>query len=193
MLNGAAPLAFAAKFLEDPHRLSGVRGGRGLPGAGRADLPALSDPASGRRSTTPMREASRSALIWRHTRADFVRAVMEGVALTFAEARDCLEAAGETIGDVGFSGGGARSVLWARMISAAIGRRSFITRGGETGRPMARRGWRASPRRASGRRRSASARNFRRHRARAAARRDFREEARPLPGALSALKAEFRK
>ncbi len=58
---------------------------------------------------------------------------MEGVALTFAEARDCLEAAGDTIGDVGFSGGGARSVLWARMISAAIGRRILHYTGATTG------------------------------------------------------------
>ena len=55
------------------------------------------------------------------SRADVARAVMEGVALTLAEARDCLEAAGAAIERVGLIGGGAKSALWTRMIAAATG------------------------------------------------------------------------
>ena len=67
------------------------------------------------------------------TRADVARAVMEGVALTLAEARDCLAAAGATIEGVGLIGGGARSALWTRMIAAATGFTVKRMRGGETG------------------------------------------------------------
>ena len=45
------------------------------------------------------------------TRAEVARAVMEGVALTLAEARDCLEAAGARIERAGLIGGGAKSAL----------------------------------------------------------------------------------
>jgi xylulokinase len=67
------------------------------------------------------------------SRADVARAVMEGVALTLAEARDCLSAAGATIERVGLTGGGAKSRLWARMIAAATGFAVVRMRGGETG------------------------------------------------------------
>ncbi len=67
------------------------------------------------------------------TRADVARAVMEGVALTLAEARDCLIAAGATMGRVGLIGGGAKSALWMRMIAAATGFEIVRMRGGETG------------------------------------------------------------
>jgi xylulokinase len=55
------------------------------------------------------------------------------VALTLADARDCLEAAGDGVGDVGLIGGGARSTLWARMIAAAMNRRILRYRGGVAG------------------------------------------------------------
>ena len=67
------------------------------------------------------------------TRAEVARAVMEGVALTLAEARDCLEAAGARIERAGLIGGGAKSALWTRMIAAATGFSIVRMRGGETG------------------------------------------------------------
>ena len=45
------------------------------------------------------------------SRADVARAVMEGVALTLADARDCLGLAGAKIERVGLIGGGARSAF----------------------------------------------------------------------------------
>jgi xylulokinase len=59
--------------------------------------------------------------------------VMEGVALTLAEARDCLAAAGAKIERVGLIGGGAKSALWTRMIAAATGFTVMRMKGGETG------------------------------------------------------------
>jgi xylulokinase len=67
------------------------------------------------------------------SRADVPRAVMEGVALTLADARDCLAAAGASIERVGLTGGGAKSALWTRMIAAATGFTVVRMQGGETG------------------------------------------------------------
>ena len=67
------------------------------------------------------------------TRADFTRAVMEGVALTLADARQCLEAAGDSFSHIGLIGGGARSALWTRMIAAAVDREIVRYHGGEKG------------------------------------------------------------
>jgi xylulokinase len=67
------------------------------------------------------------------SRADLTRAVMEGVAFTLADARDCLAAAGDSLGRVGLIGGGAKSALWTRMIAAALGREIVRYRAGETG------------------------------------------------------------
>ena len=67
------------------------------------------------------------------SRADLTRAVMEGVAFTLADARECLEAAGDAFGRVGLIGGGAKSALWTRMIAAALDREIVRYRGGETG------------------------------------------------------------
>jgi xylulokinase len=65
--------------------------------------------------------------------ADVARATMEGVALTLADARDCLEAAGAPIERVGLIGGGARSALWTQMIAAATGFTVVRMQGAETG------------------------------------------------------------
>src|SRR5260370_8324796 len=58
---------------------------------------------------------------------------MEGVALTLADARDCLAAAGVEIERIGLIGGGAKSALWTRMIAAATGFTVVRMKGGETG------------------------------------------------------------
>jgi xylulokinase len=58
---------------------------------------------------------------------------MEGVALTLADARDCLGLAGVKIERVGLIGGGAKSALWTRMIAAATSFTVVRMKGGETG------------------------------------------------------------
>jgi xylulokinase len=55
-------------------------------------------------------------------RSQMTRAVLEGVAFTLADARQALEASGTIIGTVGFTGGGAKSAVWAQMIADAIDR-----------------------------------------------------------------------
>ena len=49
-------------------------------------------------------------------------AVLEGVAFALADGQRVLEEAGADIGEVSVIGGGARSVFWGRILSAALGR-----------------------------------------------------------------------
>ena len=132
MLNGAGALAFAARLLggtPDALEREAADGYRG-PGA-LMFLPYL----SGER--TPLDDPYARGVLFGMSettaRADVARAVMEGVALTLAEARDCLEAAGARIERAGLIGGGAKSSLWTRMIAAATGFTVVRMRAGETG------------------------------------------------------------
>jgi len=131
MLNGAGALAFVARlFGRDVAELEreAAEGYRG-PGA-TIFLPYL----SGERTPhdDPRARGVFFGLDHAASRADLVRAAMEGVAFTLAEARECLEAAGDSIGRVGLIGGGAGSALWTRMIAAAMRREVMRYRGGET-------------------------------------------------------------
>jgi len=128
MLNGAGALAFAGRLLGaevaalEAEAAAGYRG----PGA-LLFLPYL----SGERTPhdDPRARGVAFGLTEATSRADFARAVMEGVAFTLAEARDCLNAPAK----VGLIGGGARSLLWTRMIASAAGVEVTRYRGGETG------------------------------------------------------------
>jgi xylulokinase len=132
MLNGAGALAFAARLLGgevaelEREASEGYSGPREL-----LFLPYL----SGER--TPHDDPHARGVVFglseSSSRADLTRAVMEGVAFTLADARDCLAAAGDALGRVGLIGGGAKSALWSRMIAAALGREIVRYRGGETG------------------------------------------------------------
>jgi len=132
MLNGAGALAFAGRLLgASPEALEReAADGYDCPGP-LLFLPYL----SGER--TPLNDPAARGVIFgmseTTSRADVVRAVMEGVAMTLAEARDCLEAAGARIQRVGLIGGGAKSGLWARMIAAATGFEVARMQSGEIG------------------------------------------------------------
>ena len=131
MLNGAGALAFVARLVgstPDALEREAADGYRG-PGA-LVVLPYL----SGER--TPLDDPFARGVLFgmseTTSRADAARAVMEGVALTLAEARDALAAAA-SIKQVGLIGGGAKSALWTRMIAAATGFTVVRMKGGETG------------------------------------------------------------
>jgi xylulokinase len=132
MLNGAGALAFAGRLLgasPDALEREAAADYRG-PGA-LLCLPYL----SGERTPldNPYARGVLFGLSETSSRAEVARAVMEGVALTLADARDCLTAAGVRINRVGLIGGGAKSRLWTRMIAAATGFTVVRMRGGETG------------------------------------------------------------
>ncbi len=132
MLNGAGALAFAARLLgstPDALEREAAEDYRG-PG-GLVFLPYL----SGER--TPLDDPYARGVLFgmseTTSRAEVARAVMEGVALTLAEARDSLAAAGASIERAGLIGGGAKSALWTRIIAAATGFTLVRMKGGETG------------------------------------------------------------
>ena len=54
------------------------------------------------------------------SRGEVVRAIMEGVAFSFADARDCLAQSGTYITEAGVIGGGARSPLWLQILSDVL-------------------------------------------------------------------------
>ncbi len=66
-------------------------------------------------------------------RAALGRAVLEGVALAFADAEAVLRAAGSHIDTVAVIGGGARSRLWGRILASTLGRPLEYPEGGEVG------------------------------------------------------------
>ena len=132
MLNGAGALAFTGRLLgatPDELERAATADCRG-PGA-LLFLPYL----SGER--TPLDDPYARGVLFglseTTSRADVARAVMEGVALTLVEARDCLGLAGVEIERVSLIGGGAKSLLWTRMIAAATGFTIVRMKGGETG------------------------------------------------------------
>jgi xylulokinase len=132
MLNGAGALAFAS-------RLFGVSAGdleaeaaRDYDGPGETlFLPYL----SGERTPhdDPHARGVYFGLTQSTSRADIARATMEGVACTFADARDCVEDGEAPLRRIGLIGGGSKSALWARMIAAATARPIVRYRDGETG------------------------------------------------------------
>jgi xylulokinase len=58
----------------------------------------------------------------RHTRADMVRSLLEGVAYSQKDALDIIEGIGVPVTRVRLSGGGARSPLWRQMFADVFNR-----------------------------------------------------------------------
>jgi xylulokinase len=67
------------------------------------------------------------------TDADLAVAVLEGVALAFADGMDVLLEGGGEIGDISVTGGGARSPYWGQLLAAALNRPLTYRQGGEIG------------------------------------------------------------
>ena len=73
---------------------------------------------------TPYLDAdARAALVGlttAHTRADVVRAVLEGVAFSLCDALEAIQNTGASTRSFRLAGGGARSSLWCRVMASAI-------------------------------------------------------------------------
>ena len=59
----------------------------------------------------------------RHTRADLIRAVIEGVSYSQKDCLDIIEELGVAVSSVRASGGGARSLLWRQILADVFGKR----------------------------------------------------------------------
>jgi xylulokinase len=132
MLNGAGALAFTARLFGSTPAEMELEAAKDYREPGEVlCLPYL----AGER--TPHDDPNARGVFFGLTnatsRADITRAVMEGVACTLAEARDCVEADSAPLGEIGLIGGGAKSALWTQMIAAATNRTIVRYQGGETG------------------------------------------------------------
>jgi len=67
------------------------------------------------------------------TAADLTTAVLEGVALAFADGLDVLLEKGGSIGEISVTGGGARLPYWGELLAAALQRPLTYRSGGEVG------------------------------------------------------------
>jgi xylulokinase len=65
--------------------------------------------------------------------ADLAAAVLEGVALAFADGLDVLLEKGGTIGEISVTGGGARLPYWGELLAAALNRPLTYRVGSEVG------------------------------------------------------------
>ncbi len=61
-----------------------------------------------------------------HTRADMVRAAIEGVSYSQKDCLDAIESMGVRVGSVRVSGGGARSAFWRQMLADVFARRVSV-------------------------------------------------------------------
>jgi xylulokinase len=59
----------------------------------------------------------------KHTRADLIRSLLEGVAYSQKDCLDIIEGLGGRVDSVRLSGGGARSTLWRQMFADVFGKR----------------------------------------------------------------------
>ena len=121
LLNGASVLAAVAHLLGDadiPTLLADVEAHYAGPSR-LLVLPYL----SGER--TPHDDPHARGVVFGLTRetsrADLVQAALEGVAFSLADAQAALASAGAEIESAGIVGGGARSLLWTRLIANVLG------------------------------------------------------------------------
>lgn len=132
MLNGASCLAWAAALL-------GVGVEEALAEVAceaRGPSPILFLPyLSGER--TPHDDPHATGVFFGMTpgtsRGQVLRAVLEGVAFSFADAHAALAAAGLEPAAAGLTGGGARSRLWAEILASVLGASLTRYAGGEAG------------------------------------------------------------
>lgn len=119
MLNGASCLAWAASLLkaEIPDLLRETEASYGKP-SDVVFLPYL----TGERTphNDPYARGVFFGLSPQTGRADLVQAVLEGVAFSFADAKECLARAGTPLTQAGLVGGGSRSALWARILASVL-------------------------------------------------------------------------
>ncbi|TBW33574.1 xylulokinase [Siculibacillus lacustris] len=132
MLNGASALAWAAGLVgREVGDLVAEIEARDAPPADLLFLPYL----SGERTPhdDPWARGVLFGLDPTTSPADVGRAVMEGVAFTFADAVAALAAAGTDIRRVDAIGGGTRSRLWARILAAVMNVPVVRRKGGDKG------------------------------------------------------------
>jgi xylulokinase len=133
MLSAASALDWVAKLTgeSDLQRLTETAQARGVRAATPYFLPYL----SGER--TPHNDPHCRGVFFglnpETERADLAVAVLEGVALAFADGMDVLLETGGAIGEISVTGGGARIAYWGQLLAAALNRALTYRTGSEIG------------------------------------------------------------
>lgn len=131
MLTASSALGWAARLLGFGDLGSAVSAAesRGL----HADTPLFLPYLHGERTphNDPFARGVFFGMTSQTARADLIVAVLEGVALAFADGLDTLLGAGGEVGAITAVGGGVRHGLWLDYMSAALGRRLVLRTGGE--------------------------------------------------------------
>jgi xylulokinase len=133
MLTASSALDWAVRLLgfQDAHAALDDAAMRGP----RDDTPLFLPYLSGER--TPHNDPSARGVFFgmtgATTRADLVIAVLEGVALAFADGLSTLIQAGGRVGSLTAVGGGTRHTLWLDYLAAALGRSLLLRAGGDVG------------------------------------------------------------
>ena len=132
MLNGASCLSFVAGLLNDG--VGGLIAEAQEQYKGPGDLIFLPYLAGER---TPHNDAHARGVFFGlapdTSRASLMQAAMEGVAYSFADALECVEAAGSPVGAAGVIGGGAQSAFFVQVLSTVLDRPLLRYKGGEKG------------------------------------------------------------
>lgn len=133
LLTAASALDWAARLTgkSNPQELLDAAQARGL----HSDTPIFLPYLSGER--TPHNDANSRGVFFGMTSdttdGDLAVAVLEGVALAFADGLEVLLEQGGELGDISVTGGGARSLYWGQILAAALNRPLIYRQGGEIG------------------------------------------------------------
>ena len=144
LLNGASPLGWAAKLLREPDigKLIAEAEADGQKTPPLYFLPYL----TGERTphNDPHAKGAFIGITPETTRAQVIRAVMEGAAFALADCQEILGRTGPLPGEIGVVGGGSKSAFWMQIIADMLGRTGVA--GGsraKQARRWGRHGWRA--------------------------------------------------
>lgn len=134
VLSAGAALAWVGRLLRAPD-LSALVAEVEAAGLSPADTPVFTPYLGGERTPhdDPTLTAAFSGLGHGTSAPALVQSVMEGVALALADGHDALTGSGAKIATVVLTGGGARSLFWARLIAAAVGLPLTVQAGAQAG------------------------------------------------------------
>ena len=134
VLSAGESLAWVGRLLKAPD-LSNLIAEVEAAGLMPADTPVFTPYLGGERTPhdNPTLTATFSGLTHETNPLALAQAAMEGVAMALADGHEALIESGACIGQVSLTGGGARSILWARLIAAALGIPLGLTAHGHTG------------------------------------------------------------
>lgn len=134
VLSAGAALAWVAGLVRAPD-VASLMAEVEAAGLSLDDTPLFTPYLAGERTPhdDPTLTASFSGLTHSTGTLHLVHAVLEGVALALRDGQDALTGSGARVEELVLTGGGARSLLWAGLVSAALGKPLLLPEGARVG------------------------------------------------------------